>query len=142
MREAELEKIRREVDRNVIALYRLGESHFLFSKSIPNTEWRQKISRLYYGAYNVRRAILLKHDGSFTTESSDHQKVDVIPDLLDNHSLYKLKLKNLRDDRNLADYSHLAVVSDLIIGLDGAEELAGSLFTDAKAFMTSHGIEI
>jgi hypothetical protein len=142
LRDNELEKIRREIDHNVISLYRLGESHFLFSKTIPTTEWRQKISRLYYGAYNVRRAIMLKHDGSFTTESSDHQKVEIIPESLENHSLYKIKLKNLRDDRNIADYSHLAVVTDLIIGVDEADALVGNLFTDAKKFMTAHGIEI
>ncbi|SAL16849.1 hypothetical protein AWB64_01041 [Caballeronia sordidicola] len=85
---------------------------------------------------------MLKHDGSFTTESSDHQKVDIVPEALENHSLYKVKLKNLRDDRNLADYSHDAVASDLILGIDEAEALVGSLFRDVKIFMMAHGIEL
>jgi len=142
LRDAELEKIRREIDRNVVLLFRLGESHFLFSRTIPVNEWRQKISRLYYGAYNVRRAVMLKHDGSFTTESSDHQKVDIIPEALENHSLYKVKLKNLRDDRNLADYSHDAIATDLILGVEEADTLVENLFEDVKTFMTSHGIEL
>lgn len=104
----ELEKIRNEINSNVIGLYRLGESHFAFAKSIKAGEWRQKISRLYYAAYNVKRAVSLKHDGSYTTDSTDHQKVDLLPETLVKHALYKVKLKNFRDDRNLADYTAIS----------------------------------
>ena len=73
---AELDKIRAEIDANVVGLYRLGQLHFTFARAVPALEWRQRVSRLYYGAYNVRRAIMLKYDGTFSTDSSDHQKTD------------------------------------------------------------------
>jgi hypothetical protein len=140
--EAELDKIRREIDANVIGLYRLAEGHFVFAKAIKSAEWRQKISRLYYAAYNARRAISLKNDGSYTTDSTDHQKVDVLPDRLDNHALYKSKLKDLRDDRNLADYNHLAKESDLLVSVFEAEKVVTDFINDAKKFLTNLGIII
>ncbi|GAB5098420.1 hypothetical protein YK56LOC_41370 [Caballeronia sp. HLA56] len=119
--ESELAKIRREIDANVVGLFNLGETHFRFAVLIAATEWRQKVSRFYYAAYNMRRAVALKFDGSYTTDSSDHHKVDVIPDVLENHGLYRVKLKNLRDDRNLADYSHLANETDLLLSVAEAQ---------------------
>jgi hypothetical protein len=112
---AELAKITAEIDSNAIGLYRLGESHHQFAQSLDASYWRQRVSRLYYAAYNMRRAMALKYDGSFSTDSSDHAKVDAIPDALPNAAAYRLKLKNLRDDRNLADYSHLASETDLLM---------------------------
>lgn len=138
--ELELQKIRNEIDSNVIGLYRLGENHFTFAKSIKASEWRQRISRLYYAAYNIKRAIALKHDGSYTTDSSDHQKIDLLPESLNNHALYKVKLKNLRDDRNLADYSHLGQESDLLLSVFEAEKVVSDLMIDAKKFLTDNGI--
>jgi len=140
--EVELDKIRREIDVNVVALYKLGESHFLFAKAISNTEWRQKISRLYYGAYNVRRAVSLKFDGTYSTDSSDHQKIDSIPDTFNNYAVYRNKLKSLRDDRNLADYNHLAKIEDLLLSVEESERLVTDLFSDAKNYFTSSGINL
>jgi len=69
---AEIDKIRTEIDSNVIALFELGMLHHKFAMSLAIREWRQNISRLYYAAYNVKRAISLKCDGTFSTDSSDH----------------------------------------------------------------------
>jgi hypothetical protein len=142
LEDIELNKIRNEIDKNVVGLFRLGEDHFVFARTIRSSEWRQKVSRLYYAAYNVRRSVALKHDGSYTTDSSDHQKVDVLPDTLNNHALYRLKLKNLRDDRNLADYSHLAAESDLLLSVIEAEKVVSELLADAKKFLTDSGITL
>lgn len=104
----EIKKIEDEVDKNVVSLFLLGLSHYEFALSIGVSEWRQSISRLYYAAYNVKRSVSLKHDGSFSTDSGDHMKIDMLPDGFENLGTYKSRLKSLRDDRNLSDYSHLA----------------------------------
>ncbi len=51
--------IEQEINKNVISLFELGEEHFRFAQGIERRVWRQRMSRLYYGAYNVRRAIVL-----------------------------------------------------------------------------------
>jgi hypothetical protein len=38
-----------------------------------------KISRFYYAGYNIRRAVILQFNGSFTTDSSDHKNVNPLP---------------------------------------------------------------
>lgn len=131
-----------EVDRNVLALYRLGDSHFLFARSISDTDWRQEISRLYYAAYNMRRALLLKDDGSFSTSSSDHQQVDVLPNKLPNKNSYSVKLRDLREDRNLADYSHLGSANDLIMQPDEAMDFVNNFRTDCSSLLKERGISI
>lgn len=138
--EAELQKIWDEIDSNVRDLYRLGESHFVFACAIPQNEWRQRASRFYYGAYNARRAIVLKVNGSFSTDASDHKNVEDLPDELPNAATYRQKLKDLREDRNLADYSHLANLGDLLISTAECEVLVTQLMVDAKAFLVTKGI--
>lgn len=139
---AELDKLRREIDSNVIELFGLGLSHFQFACAIDKAHWRQRISRLYYGAYNVRRAIALKHNGSFSTDSSDHSKVDSIPDSVNDVAIYKSRLVNLREDRNLSDYNHLATEADLISSPDDYQTLVSNFISDAKAYLATQGIQI
>lgn len=140
--EQELDKIRHEIVVNVIGLFRLGEAHFTFAQGIQSTYWRQRVSRLYYSAYNVRRAIALKHDGTFSTDSSDHKNVDVIPDSLSNAATYKARLLNLREDRNLADYNHLAVEADLLISVGDYESFAADFLRDARAYLVSRSVAL
>jgi hypothetical protein len=138
----ELDKIRAEVDVNVVGLFRLGQMHYAFARSVAATEWRQRISRLYYGAYNVRRAVALKYDGTFSTDSSDHQNVDRLPDAVNNAATYRVKLKNLREDRNLADYNHLAQVADLLISPSDYEIMVTDFIEDATRYLTSQGVTL
>jgi len=139
---AELAKIQSAIDSNALALLSLGESHYNFAKAIPSSEWRQKVSRFYYAVYNVRRAVSLRHDGSFSTDSSDHNNVDQIPEQLEGAAIYKSKFRNLRDDRNLADYSHLATEADLLISVVDAENLATNFIIHAKNFLTMIGMTV
>ncbi|MFZ6642928.1 hypothetical protein ACO0LL_24630 [Undibacterium sp. TC4M20W] len=140
--EAELDKIRTAVNDEAKGLFALGYSHFVFAKSVDRANWRQKISRLYYAAYNIRRAISIVDGGIFSTDSSDHQKVNELPQMLNNVSIYSLKLKNLREDRNLADYSHLAIESNLLISQDNAQSTLEEFVEDAKAFLAQKGIHV
>ena len=136
----ELDKIRAEVEVNVGGLFRLGQTHHAFARAIAAAEWRQRIARLYYGAYNVRRAVALKYDGTFSTDSSDHQNVDKLPDAVNNAATYRVKLKNLREDRNLADYNHLAQEADLISAPSDYEVMVTDFIRDATQYLTSQGV--
>lgn len=140
--DVQLRKIQAEVDANVVGLFRLGEQHYQFAKALARNEWRQKISRHYYGAYNVRRALALHHSGSFATDSSDHKSVDQIPDALANSGAHKQVLKSLRDDRNLCDYSHLARESDLLATVADVEQRVEQFIRDVRDFLTAKGITL
>jgi hypothetical protein len=71
----EIGKIAAELDNNAIALFNLGLDHFNFASRLDDRDWRQKISRLYYAVYNLRRAIVLKYNGNYSTDSSDHKTI-------------------------------------------------------------------
>lgn len=138
----EIKKIEDEVDRNVVSLFLLGLSHYEFAFSISASEWRQNISRLYYAAYNVKRSVSLKYDGSFSTDSGDHAKIDMLPDGFENLGTYKSRLKSLRDDRNLSDYSHLATEADLLYGVLDSRAMVTEFLKDAKQFLLDSGVRV
>jgi hypothetical protein len=138
----ELAKLTDELDRNVVALFSLGQIHFQFASSLSNNEWRQKISRLYYAVYNVRRSVVLKHTGNFSTDASDHKNVEQLPEGINNRQSHISKLRDLREDRNLADYSHLALISDLVIDPNDALNFATQFITDCRAFLVQKGLTI
>lgn len=138
----EIQKIEAEIDSNVLALFALGMGHYNFATSIGVSEWRQNISRLYYAAYNIKRAVTLKHDGGFSTDSSDHSKIDGIPDGFENSSTYKSRLKSLRDDRNLCDYNHLANEVDLLYSVSETRILVSGFVQDAVRFLQDKGVAI
>jgi hypothetical protein len=131
-----------ELDKNASELFSLGLGHFTFAATINDAEWRQKISRLYYAAYNVRRALALKDSGAFATDSSDHKNVDQLPQRMENREAHISKLRNLRDDRNLADYSHTAVIDDLLIPPGEAFQFVVQFIEDGRTFLTTHGVAV
>lgn len=138
----ELAKLSAELDRNVSALFLLGLNHFDFASALTDRDWRQKISRLYYSVYNARRAIVLKNSGVYSTDSSDHKTVDQLPGMIENRELHINNLKILREDRNLADYSHLAVLEDLVMTPDEAFEFSKNFFKDCRKYLEENGIVI
>jgi hypothetical protein len=140
--EAGLNSIRKEIDRNVVLLFKLGLSHYDFARTIPKHEWRQRISRYYYGAYNVRRAVALKNSGQFSTDSSDHKTVDQIPDEMQNAAALRARLGYLRDDRNLADYSHLAEINDLLVNPAEWELFVHEFIESAREYLKSQNIQL
>ena len=134
--------LQKEIDRNVVALFNLGNGHLEFAKGIAGIHWRQKISRLYYGAYNVRRAVALHYEGHFATDSSDHKSVGSLPGDFPNSDKFEARLQNLRDDRNLADYSHLAEVSELLASPSDVEVLVAEFRDLAKAYLNGRGFSL
>ncbi len=81
-------------------------------------------------------------DGGFSTDSGDHQKIDMLPDSIENKEIYKARLKTLRDDRNLCDYSHLATENDLLINVADARTLVTNFMSDSKQFLVDKGVQL
>lgn len=140
--EAELEKIRAAVKKEVRLLYFLGQDHFQFAKSISHTVWRQKVSRLYYAAYNTRRAVQLQDSGKYSTDVSDHKEIENLPQNLNQRTIHGSMLKQLRDDRNLADYSHLGKAEDLFAPTQELEEMVENFLSDCKNYLIAAGINL
>ena len=139
----ELAKLTTELDKNAKELFALGESHLTFAAPLPDTAWRQKISRLYYAVYNFRRSVVLRDSGRFSTDSSDHNNVEQLPDGVENRESHVLKLRSLREDRNLADYSHQAVITDLVISPTDALAFANTFHSNCRSFLLSkHGLTV
>jgi hypothetical protein len=131
-----------EINANVVQLYTLGRNHYLFAVRQNNRSWRQKISRLYYAAYNVSRAVRLSKHGEFSTDSSDHKKIESLPDDFPNANTYTNRLGVLRDDRNLCDYDHTGRRTDLVIGVIDAADLVTEFLKDARAYLIRRGVAL
>lgn len=135
-------QIQAAIDSNVRGLFGLGESHFEFARSTQRTQWRQRISRFYYAAYNVRRAVMLNEHGHYSTDSSDHKTVDRLPDSLPNRERYMRQLLDLRNDRNLADYDHFAEEADLVASQTDTENMVDGFIQDTRAYLLSRGFTV
>lgn len=129
-----------EITTNVVALFRLGESHFNFAVATNAAEWRQVTSRLYYAAYNIVRAVRLDSQGVYSQDSSEHKKVDDLPTDFPNLATYTNQLPLLREDRNLCDYDHTVVQADLVVA--DAKALVTQLLGDARAYLQRRGIPV
>jgi hypothetical protein len=140
--DAALAAIGSEISANIVQLYALGRNHYRFAVRQNNRSWRQKISRLYYGAYNTSRAIRLAVNGDYSTDSSDHKKIETLPDDFPRKSIYSNRLGVLRDDRNLCDYDHTVRIGDLLIGVDEAVELVQQFMTDAQVYLSNRGVDV
>jgi len=134
--------IQDEIDKNVKELFDLGLEHFHFAKQTPSQYWRQRISRFYYGAYNVRRALQLHYSGEYNTDTSDHKKIYEVPNDLPNKEIYKSQLVVIRDDRNIADYDHLASENDLTLTQDEVEKIVTDFIGDVRTFLINRGISL
>jgi hypothetical protein len=139
---AAIQLLHGEIERNVVALFRLGEEHLQFAQGIPSRLWRQRISRLYYAALNVKRAVTLHYSGEFSTDVSDHKNIGDLPSGFPDPNTYSTRLVNLRDDRNLADYSHLSSESDLIIKPADGDILVTNFLTHARSFLQGRGVAL
>jgi hypothetical protein len=132
--------IEAEICANAAQLYALGRAHYRFAVRQNNRSWRQKISRLYYAAYNVSRAIRLCVSGDYSTDSSDHKRIDSLPDNFPNKNQYANRLPVLRDDRNLCDYDHTGKMTDLVVSVNDAVELVRRFMEDAQVYLKNRGV--
>lgn len=134
--------LEREYHENIRGLFRLGSEHLGFATSLPAGQWRQVVSRSYYAAYNVTRALRLAESGHYSQDSTDHKKIDELPGGLANRMTYKTQLPLLRDDRNVCDYDHSVTEADLVIPVAQTLTLVAQLAVDARAYLASRGVTV
>lgn len=139
LEQAALDAIESEIHVNIGQLYALGRSHFLFAKRQDNRDWRQKISRFYYAAYNVSRAVRLSVNGEYSSDASDHKRIELFPDDFPDKNTYANRLANLREDRNLCDYDHVASRNDLVWSVEDSAEIVERFLRDARKYLRSRG---
>lgn len=134
--------IEQEILKNIDQLFSLGRQHFYFARRQHNRHWRQKISRLYYGAYNASRAVRLMVTGDFATDLTDHKKIEELPKDFPNRNTYTNRLTALREDRNLSDYDHTAQITELVITVSDATRLVESFLKDTQMYLMSRGAQL
>jgi hypothetical protein len=135
-----IDRLSREIEKNVVALFDLGEDHLAFARGIPAKHWRQRVSRLYYAALNIKRGVTLHYSGDFSTDVSDHKNIGDLPKGFPNANMYATRLENLRDDRNIADYSHLSSEADLVLPASEAEKMVADFQKEARAYLAARGV--
>lgn len=124
-----------EVKKNVAQLFSLGTHHFEFAITLLPINWRQIVSRAYYGAYSVSKAVRLAVKGQYSQEVKDHEKIGELPDDFPDRNTYANLLRLLRDDRNLCDYDHTAVEADLGTSRTDAVKLVENLIHHARHYL-------
>jgi hypothetical protein len=142
LEQPELEKIEAEIVANTTALYRLGSEFLSFALKQSPLNWRQKISRLYYAAYNVSRAIRLFVSGEYSSETEDHKRFHKLPDDFPDKDQYANQLSILREDRNMCDYDHTCVPTDLVLDDTKSTFLVTKFLGDAKSYLEGRGLKL
>jgi hypothetical protein len=140
--QAALDRIEDEIGTNAEALYRLGRQHYLFAIRQSHPNWRQRVSRLYYAAYNVSRAIRLFVSGAYSTEVKEHQKFNELPDDFPSKARYANQLAVLREDRNMCDYDHTCRASDLVLGTTQSTSLVKEFIDTARSYLAKKGLKL
>jgi hypothetical protein len=75
-------------------------------------------------------------------DSSDHKKVDNLPDDFPNKNTYANRLNVLREDRNLSDYDHSARSDDLVYRIEDSDEIVGKFLRDARKYLRGRGVNV
>ena len=137
-----IKQLESELKHQTVQLFKLGESHFEFARKLPEIEWRQRVSRGYYGVYNCKRALALYVNGQYSTDASDHKKISEIPDDFPERETRVTRLRDLREDRNTCDYDHAATEHDLLIDPKEIIDFCSSFILDIKKYLTNKGCRI
>lgn len=133
-------RLKQEIDKNVVGIIKLGLEHYEFARAVNRPKWRQIISRCYYAAYCIARAIRLYKNGLYIRDVSDHKKAVELPEDFPNKNTYANRLKTLREDRNLADYDHTSTEADLIFSIEEVFAFLSNLISDAKEYLSREGL--
>lgn len=137
-----LAAIENDIAENARGLLALAEDHLSHAGRFRKQKgWRQAISRLYYAAYNAFRAVRLYTDGHYSTDGSDHKRLNTLPSDFPERETYANRLQTLREDRNLCDYDHAATVSDLIASRQEHAALVSQFIADVKRYLSTKGLQ-
>ncbi len=139
---ASLELIEADIVANTVALLSLAKNHYSFAIHLSRSNWRQRVSRLYYSAYNASRAVRLFVSGDYSADVKDHQRFYNLPDDFPSRSEYVNKLQVLREDRNTCDYDHLSSDKDLVLGSRDSTKLVGEFLKDVFIYLKGKGIKL
>lgn len=120
----------------------MGKTTLISQNRLKDKDWRQKISRFYYAALNVKRAVTLFDQGEYSTDGTDHKNISYLPKKFPSLERYKNQLPMLREDRNLSDYDHTAKQEDLALSIQTAENLVSSFISDSKKFFKEKNLNI
>jgi len=142
LEQLELEKIEAEIAANTVALYRLGGEFLSFALKQSPANWRQRVSRLYYAAYNISRAVRLFVSGEYSSETEDHQKFHKLPDDFPRKDQYANQLAVLREDRNMCDYDHTCLPTDLVLDTARSASLVIEFLDHAKLYLEKRGLKL
>jgi len=137
-----LETIENEIARNAISLFSVGLGHYRFAMKQTAPNWRQKVSRLYYSAYSVSRAVRLFTSGEYSTDVGDHQRFDKLPDDFPSKARFANQLAVLREDRNTCDYDHKCHARDLVLGTRNAALLVKDFLEKAENYLKNKGLKV
>ena len=137
-----LDRIETEIAANTVSLIGLARKHYKFAAKQSPANWRQKVSRVYYAAYNAVRAVRFYVAGEYSTEVKDHYKFDKLPDDFPHRARYVNQLAVLRTDRNTSDYDHLSSADDLILGSTRSAVLVKELLDDAVLYLRKKGLDL
>jgi len=136
----ELQKIQDAINENVQQLVNLSRSHLRFAESVAGrSSWRQRVSRGYYSAYCMSRAVRLKSSGYYNTDPTDHKKIGDLPANFPDKSTWEDFLIKFRADRNIADYDH--TVSERALELTSHTYISEALrfYQVARNYLTTLG---
>jgi hypothetical protein len=81
-------------------------------------------------------------NGDYSVDSSDHKKIESLPDDFPDKNKYANRLSVLREDRNLCDYDHTAKLADLVVGANDATVLVQQFLKDAQGYLMQRGIRV
>jgi hypothetical protein len=140
--EEALQAIEDEIHRNVRQLFRLGRQQYRFACSLSPPQWRNAVSRMYFGAYNVSRAIRLCFGGEYSTDVQDHQKFEKLPADFPSKDRFANRFAVLRADRNLCDYDHTATAPQLVIPRREAEKLVKEFIDESARYLAERGVAV
>ena len=100
------------------------------------------MSRLYYAAYNVSRAVRLFVSGDYSSDVKDHQRFDRLPEDFPRKDKYANQLAVLRDDRNMCDYDHTCRSNGLVLSTAQSTSLVIEFVDDAKSYLVGKGLKL
>ncbi len=125
--------------------FALGQYHLRIARALSSRpkEWRSVVSRGYYAAYNISRAVRYLTDGRVKYDASDHQVAPNLPSDFPDQATWANFLIDFRSDRNLADYEPWNdAFRKLSRRPDTSLDMATEFLRKARSYLRKRGMKI